>query len=182
MTLIELANKKLAIETIIAQLFIIWAILHLFFLRKKFVAVTDFFGKYGLLFAFLISLGAVASSLFYSQIAGFEPCELCWFQRIFMYPLLILTALALIKKDRKIADYILPLAAIGGVISLYHNYIYYYNGGLNLSCQLGGMVISCTKRYVFEFGYITIPMMALTGFTLIIIFMVFSKLYDRAHQ
>jgi|SRR6185436_3204360 len=182
MTFLSLVNKKLAIEVVLAQLFVVLAIVYFLFLRKKFVRIGEFFGKYGLVFAFLVSLGAIAGSLYYSQIAGFEPCELCWFQRICMYPLVVLLGMALIKKDRKITDYILALSGIGFVISLYHNYIYYYSGGLNLTCQLGGAAVSCVKRYVFELGYVTIPMMALTAFALIIIFMIFCKLYERSHQ
>ena len=90
MTLLEFANKKLAIETIIAQLGILAAIVYVLFLRKQFPKIGAFLGRYGLLFAFLTALGATAGSLFYSNVAGFAPCELCWFQRIFMYPLVII--------------------------------------------------------------------------------------------
>src|SRR5258705_13166689 len=99
MTLVSFVNKKLAIETILAQLFILSAIVYFLFCRKKQDLITKFIGKYGLFFAFLISLVATLGSLFYSQIAGFTPCDLCWFQRIFMYPLVVLLGLALIKKD-----------------------------------------------------------------------------------
>lgn len=182
MTLLFLVNKKLAIETALAQVFIIASLVYLLFLRKKFPAIAGFFGRHGLVFIFLVSLASMAGSLFYSNVAGFSPCDLCWWQRIFMYPLVVLSLTALIKKDRKILDYILPLSVIGFLFSLYHNFIYYGAKGLNVFCDLGTGQVSCVKRYVFELAYITIPMMALTAFALIIIFVVFAKLHERGNQ
>jgi len=177
MSIIELISKKLALETVIAQILILLAIFYFVFFRKKYPAGLQFFSKYGLVFAFLIALIATSGSLFYSQIMGFDPCELCWFQRIFMYPLVVLLGIALFKKDGNITDYALSLSVIGGAISLYHNYMYYSNGGLNALCQLASIdAISCVKRYIFEFGYVTIPLMSLTAFLLIIMFLVFYKI------
>ena len=180
MDLLFIVNKKLAIETVLAQLFIVWALVYLFFLRNKHRTITDFLGKYGIAFAFLISFTATAGSLFYSNVAGYAPCYLCWGQRIFMYPLVIITGLALLKRDRRAVDYILSLAVIGFGISLWHNFIYYYNGGLSVFCDLGAGQVSCVKRYVFELGYVTIPMMALTAFALIITLTIFVKLKDKS--
>lgn len=174
MMLVDLVNKKLAIETVIAQLFVVWAIVHLLFLQKRFPAVNRFFGKYGILLAGIVALVATASSLFYSEVAGFPPCELCWYQRIFMYPLVILLGAAIWKRDSNVTAYALPLAIVGGLVSLYHNYIYYFNTGL-AKCLFSASGVSCVKRYVFEFGYITIPLMALTAFLAIIVLLVFSK-------
>ncbi len=64
-------------------------------------------------------------------------------------------------------------SVIGALFAAYHNYMYYWNSGLDAFCQLGGMQVSCVKRYVFEFGYVTIPMMALTAFALIIMLLIF---------
>ena len=111
---------------------------------------------------------ATGGSLFYSEIAGFDPCKLCWFQRIFMYPLAILLGLALIRKDFKFTFYPFALTLIGAIISLYHNTIYY--GGISIfPCEPFGLGVSCTKVLVMEFGYVTIPLMALTAFLLIIL-------------
>lgn len=181
MTIASFISTKLAIETVVAQAFVILAVLYLLFFHKKNLFIIDFAGKYGIVFAFIIALVATSGSLFYSQIMGFAPCDLCWFQRIFMYPLVVLLGLALIKKDSNITDYALLLASIGFCISLYHNYLYYYNGGLNVFCQLAGNSVSCVKRYIFEFGYITIPMMALTAFAAIIVFLIFYR-FTRLHN
>src|SRR5581483_5756306 len=153
---------------IVSQVFLVVSLLYLFLFKKEQTPFSAFLGRHGMLLAFLVALISTSSSLFYSQIAGFTPCELCWFQRIFMYPEVILLGLALVKKDFHITDYALSLTIIGTLISLYHNYVYYYNQGLNAYCQLGGVQVSCVKRYMLEFGYITIPMMALTGFLLIL--------------
>ena len=180
MTLVSFVNQFLSLGVVISQIGIIALIVYLLFFRSEKFTITEFIGKHGLLFAFLASLTATLGSLFYSQIAGFPPCDLCWFQRIFMYPEVFLLGMALIKKDSRIVGYGLLLAIVGGVVSLYHNYIYYYDEGLNAFCQLGTASVSCVKRYVFEFGYVTIPLMALTVFALVILFLIFYKRYTKS--
>jgi len=175
MDLLSIINIKLAALTIIGQVFITMAILYWVFGRKKYPAMQIFFARYGLLLAFITALAATVSSLFYSEVVGFEPCNLCWFQRIFMYPLVIILGLALFRKDLRAVTYGLVLSGIGFLITLYHNYIYYMNQGLAANCDFGGTSVSCIKRYVFEFGYITIPLMSLTAFALIIIFLLFVR-------
>ncbi len=176
MTIINFFNKTIASGVVLAQIFIFLAVIYLLFFRKKQNIVFEFIGKNGVIFAFGVSLTATLGSLFYSQFAGFKPCNLCWIQRIFMYPEFILLGFALIKKNYNITNYVLSFSFIGWLISIYHNYIYYYNSGLNSYCQLLDKETSCVKRYVFELGYITIPLMSLTAFTLIIIFLILYKL------
>ncbi len=87
-----------------------------------------------------------------------------------MYPQVILLGLGLRRQDKHIIDYALALAGIGMAIALYHTYIYY--GGTTLfPCETFGLGASCTRRYVWEFGYITIPLMSLTSFLLLIFFL-----------
>jgi len=179
---IELINKLFALGVVAGQVAIVAAVLHFIFFRKKPYSLATFISQRGLLLAFIISLVATAGSLFYSQIAGFEPCQLCWFQRIFMYPEVLLLGLALLKKDSSIVDYALSLSIVGGALSLYHNYIYYSNGGLNAICQVLGQGVSCMKRYVFELGYVTIPMMSLTTFLLMIVLLVMHRMYIMGHM
>ncbi|MSU60451.1 MAG: disulfide bond formation protein B [Candidatus Staskawiczbacteria bacterium] len=161
--------------TVLGQICIAASIVYFLFFQNKQNFVIELVKRSGLLLAFLVALVSTAGSLFYSQIAGFAPCELCWLQRIFMYPLVIVLGVALIKKDFHIIDYALTLSVIGFVISAYHNYVYYYNWGLHVACQVLGSSASCVQRYVFEFGYITIPVMALTTFSLTIIFLFLAK-------
>lgn len=174
---IEILNQIFAIFTVASHFFlVIGAVLMFFEKSRSFILNT--IGKRGLLLALCVAIAATALSLFYSEVAGFEPCKLCWFQRIFMYPQIVLLGMALIKKDFKIVDYAMPLAAIGGVIALYHNYIY-YGGASIFPCAAFGAGVSCTIRYVFELGYITIPLMSLTSFLLMIFFLNAQRLHDK---
>lgn len=168
--MLNIVNKILAFLTIASQVFIVFGIIHILFFRKNFKkGPASFFYGNGMKLAFVVALVATLGSLFYSEVAGFEPCKLCWFQRIFMYPPAVLLGLALIKKDYQLTIYPTVLALIGGAISLYHNYEYF--GGVSLiPCPPFGLgTTTCTRVLVLEFGYITIPMMALTAFILIIL-------------
>jgi disulfide bond formation protein DsbB len=125
----------------------------------------------------LISVGAVAGSLFYSEIAGFDPCKLCWLQRIFIYPQAVLFAVALVKNKKDVADYAVPLSAIGGLIAAYHYYIQL--GGLPLITCSATDAGACAQRFVMMFGYITIPMMALSAFALLFVAGLISQKYKK---
>ncbi|MDP3883257.1 MAG: disulfide oxidoreductase [Candidatus Staskawiczbacteria bacterium] len=170
--LTDTVNIILATLVLLSQIFFVLGILYLLFFRKKFPVVLSVFSKNGILFSFIVAMVATLGSLYYSNVAGFNPCDLCWFQRIFMYPEVLLLGLALYKKESKIIDYALSLAVGGWIISAYHNYTFYKV----VSSTFCGIGESCTTRYVIEFGYITIPMMALTGFTLIIALLLTQKL------
>ncbi len=181
MELISTVTLLLSLGTIGAHIFLALTVVWYFLLRDNLWIVGDLIGKRGILLSFGVAVVSMLASLFYSNIAGFAPCELCWFQRIFMYPLVVLLGMALWKKDFKIVEYALPLSMIGFIISLYQNYIYYFNNGLDAYCQAGGAFVSCVKRYVFEFGYISIPIMALTSFALILVFLLFQKRYNKTN-
>nr|WP_283942849.1 disulfide oxidoreductase [Paenibacillus konkukensis] len=129
--------------------------------------------QYGLYMAWAVSLVAVAGSLFLSEVLGFEPCKLCWFQRIFMYPLVIVLGMACYKNDRRLISYVLPLSVIGGFISLYH-YAEQKIPGLAklLPCTVG---VPCNQDYIDWFGIITIPLMALAAFILITVFLLLAR-------
>lgn len=115
---------------------------------------------------FLTSFAAVVGSLSYSNIIGFPPCELCWFQRIFMYPQAIIAFMAVMKKDKSIVSYLLPLSILGTIVAFYHSLVHWGFGTGLLGCTaIGG---DCGKVYVLEYGYITIPFMALSCFIYLI--------------
>ncbi|MBI2515121.1 disulfide bond formation protein B [Candidatus Wolfebacteria bacterium] len=171
-------NQFLGIAAILGQIFLAVGVVYFLLRKKSDDRIINFFAEKAFLISWLISLAAVAASLFYSEIAGFPPCNLCWWQRIFMYPQVALLGMALIKKDFKIIDYSLALALIGALFALYHNYIYY--GGSSLfSCDASGLGVSCTRRYVWEFGYITIPLMSFTAFLLLIFFLAIRKYKNK---
>ncbi|NBC68158.1 disulfide bond formation protein B [Paenibacillus sacheonensis] len=125
-----------------------------------------FFRRYALYLAWVVSIVAVASSLYLSEIMKFIPCNLCWYQRIFMYPIVILLGIACYAQDRGIIRYVLPLSVLGGCISLYH-YLEQQIPALAraLPCTVG---VPCSEDYLDWFGgYVTIPFLALIAFILI---------------
>ena len=122
---------------------------------------------YELWAAFVVSSIATGGSLFFSEIAGFVPCELCWYQRICMYPLSIITLLAAIRGDFRVARYLLPLPIVGAFISVYHILVENAVVGQSTACLVsapGG----CATKWINQFGYVTIPTLALTAFVLLI--------------
>jgi disulfide bond formation protein DsbB len=125
---------------------------------------------YELWAAFVVASIATGGSLFFSEIAHFVPCELCWFQRICMYPLSIVTLLAALRGDYRVARYLLPLPIVGAGVSVYHLLV--ENGVVEqakacLASAPGG----CATKWIDEFGWITIPTLALTAFVLLIGFL-----------
>jgi disulfide bond formation protein DsbB len=109
--------------------------------------------------AWITAVASMVGSLYYGEILGLVPCSLCWYQRILMYPLVLIIGLGIIKKDRHFYDYALPLSAIGSVIAIYQNLLYYnVIQERLLPCTFG---TSCISRYISVFGFIDIPLMAL---------------------
>ena len=105
-------------------------------------------------------------SLFFSYVVGFAPCVLCWYQRIFLFPLVILLAMGLFPFDKSVVKYALPLAIAGWLTALYHNLL--YSGIIPESIQPCSQGVSCTEKYIDLFGFITIPMLSLLSFSTII--------------
>ncbi len=170
MTLVSTINIILSFLVVIGQIIAILIIVALISGQERFL---DFFRKKALLFSFIIVLIAMLGSLFYSEIAGYEPCKLCWFQRIFMYPQLIILGLALWKKDQRIFRYTIVLSIIGTIIAGYH-YLLQIGAAPAIPCSAVGYSISCSKTFVMQFGYITLPMMALTVFVLLVFFSIIA--------
>ena len=128
---------------------------------------------YALWLAFVVASIATGGSLFFSEIAHFVPCELCWYQRICMYPLSITTLLAALFDDPRAARYLLPLPVVGAGVSVYHLLVENGVVGESLTCRIsapGG----CTVKWINEFGYMTIPTLALTAFALVFAFLLLA--------
>lgn len=128
---------------------------------------STFCRRHCLYLALFVSVIAVAGSLYLSEVLHYEPCRLCWFQRIFMYPQLILLGIATYRGDKRIIPYVLPLCLIGGSISLYH-YAEQKIPALSkiLPCTIG---VPCNEDYLNFLGFITVPLLALIAFALIAI-------------
>jgi disulfide bond formation protein DsbB len=116
-------------------------------------------------FIFLISAAGLVGSLYFSEIAKLPPCALCWYQRIFMYPIAFISAVGLFRKDKNSIFYIAPLSIFGMIISLYHNLIYY--SIIPEAIKPCTISVPCTTRQLDLLGFISIPLMTLTAFVLI---------------
>jgi disulfide bond formation protein DsbB len=123
--------------------------------------------------AFLMSLVATLGSLFFSQIMNFIPCSLCWYQRIFMYPLVFLFLINLLFPDDKIFKYSFPLVLIGWSISIYHNLLMYKIIPEDLSPCVQG--VPCSTVYINWLGFITIPLLSFFAYTIILILLIILK-------
>jgi disulfide bond formation protein DsbB len=171
-------NLFLGSGAIALQVFSVVALVLLFIGPKK-NAYLAFIDKHYLTLGFLISLASSLFSLVYSEIIGFIPCYLCWYQRVFTFPLFLIFGAAIWSKDRKIVKYVLPMMAIGFFISVYQNFIYYFGGdSSNLPCDASG--VSCYQRLVDVFGgYISIPMLALSSFLALITIVLVAHFYAK---
>ena len=163
-------------NTIITGLTLLAHILIAIFLLLKSISSFNPFKKYyetlkktirkqGMKLALITSFVATLGSLFYSEIAGFDPCVLCWYQRIFMYVLPIIALTAIYYKDKKAKRYILPISIIGGLTAFYHIIVQLTP---RVTCTLQG--VDCSIISTIGFGYITIPVMSLTAFIMITYF------------
>jgi disulfide bond formation protein DsbB len=137
-----------------------------------------FVHRYSVLLAWIVALAAMLGSLYFSEIMAFEPCKLCWIQRICMYPLVLLLGIASYRNERWIIPYALPLSIIGGCFSAYH----YMEERIPwlatmLPCRIG---IPCNVPYFEWWGFVTIPFMALIAFVLITIILWIGRSQDKA--
>lgn len=175
MTTADIGNFALSSLTVISQiLFIVFLVVYTKERKNKSGKTFQFFAKNGLKFAFLISLFALFGSLFYSDILGYNPCKFCWYERIFMYPQVILLGLALWRKENFIIPYSLTFTILGALLALNH-YILQLTGVSIFPCSAVGQSVTCNKLFVLKFGYITIPLMAFSAFALMTISLLFAK-------
>jgi disulfide bond formation protein DsbB len=126
-----------------------------------------------LYFAWLVAVIATLGSLYFSEIRLFQPCVLCWYQRIAMYPLSLFLGIAAFTNDIKITKYVLPISVIGGLISLYHYLLEKVPGFTTIKpCSQG---VPCDVAWINWFGFITIPFLALTAFVMITVFLIIGR-------
>ncbi len=123
--------------------------------------------------AWIIALIATVGSLFLSEVMDLPPCVLCWYQRIAMYPLVVIIGSGIIMRDRQVKFYALPFCLIGLAISIYHNLLYYGIISESLTpCTAG---VPCTSKQLELFGFITIPLMSLATFIVLTLCLLFYK-------
>jgi len=120
----------------------------------------------------IVSISALGS-LFFSEIMNFAPCVLCWYQRICLFPMVLLFSIGLFSFDGSVVKYTLPLALVGWAIAFYHNLL--YSGIIPESIQPCSQGVSCTEDYINLFGIFTIPMLSLVAFSTIVILLFILK-------
>ncbi len=177
---IHYLNVFLGLGAVLLQVLSVIALFLLFFSSKK-NKFLDYIDKHFLVLSFLISLFASVFPLVYSEIIGFLPCVLCWWQRVFLFPTLFLFGVALFDKDRKVIRYAAPLLSVGFLISLFHNFGYYFGENSSAPCDASG--VSCYQHLVSEFGgYISIPMLALTAFFALLTLLAVAHFYEKGER
>ena len=130
--------------------------------------LRDALGDLSLWLAWLVALTTTVGSLYYSIGAHYLPCELCWYQRICMYPLSVILLVGAVLRDRRVWWYALPPALIGTAIAIYHTQLQAFPEQKTF-CDLNN---PCTNRFVWEFGFVSLPLMDLVAFVFIITMLV----------
>ncbi len=151
---IEILNFTLALGGIALLCF---AVILLFDLYSKNRSLEKLVSSYGLLIAFFVTVGSSIMTLIYSEIFGFVPCGLCWLQRVCLYPQTVILGLAIYAKDKTAAKYGIALSIPGIIVSIYQHYL--QMGGAELvTCPISSA--DCAERILFEFGFMTFPLMS----------------------
>jgi disulfide bond formation protein DsbB len=168
-----LALLALSAEVVVVAAIPLW-VLARWSQRIRMVAATsaDAVSGAALPLAFVVAAISMAGSLYFSEVAHFTPCRLCWYQRICMYPLALLLGVAAWRREYNIRIYGALLAAIGVVISSYHVLVEHYP---SLESNVCDPTNPCTLIWVKRLGYLTIPTMALSGFALILTLLALAR-------
>jgi disulfide bond formation protein DsbB len=132
--------------------------------RSWYEAIGAIIGPGAIGMAFVVAALATVGSLYFSEIAHFEPCRLCWYQRIAMYPLVVILGIAAVRRDDGVSIYARALAGIGVIISTYHLALEWIPSLDTGACGAGP---SCSIVWFREFGFVSLPLLALAAFLLI---------------
>ncbi|MBH0165611.1 disulfide bond formation protein B [Fictibacillus sp. 7GRE50] len=130
-------------------------------------------GNKPLLIAWIASIVSMVGSLFFSEVMKFVPCNFCWYQRILMYPLVILLGVAFYQQDHNVTRYVLPLSIMGIIVSGYHYALQKIPALKAFEVCTSG--VPCSGQYINWLGFITIPLLAFVGFTTITICMLWMR-------
>lgn len=138
---------------------------------KRYIPFLDTISKYIFPLGFLVSFTGMSLSLVYSMIFGMVPCELCWVQRIFMYPLVFMFAYAWWKRDRAVLPYAFILSFVGLIVATYHHAL---QMGYNIykPCSTAPFAADCSKPSFIEFGFVSFPFMAIVLFSFLIVLII----------
>ncbi len=119
------------------------------------------------------ALTSTLGSLYFSEFLYFTPCILCWYQRIAMYPLTVIILVGILRKDKNLPFYVLPLSIFGLLVSIYQNFLYFQLIPERISpCTVG---VSCITKYISLLGFIDIPLLSFFAFLLITVCMLIYR-------
>lgn len=139
--------------------------------------INNYIKKYALYAVLGISLFGSLVSVYFSLILGWAPCVLCWYQRILLFPIVLISLIGILIKDTNAHKYLLSFSFLGVLVALFHNLLYW---GIvpesAVPCKNG---VSCTVDYIELFGFISIPLMSLAAFVLIFLILLAYKKYEN---
>ena len=123
--------------------------------------------------SFIVASIATLGSLFFSEVMEFIPCSMCWYQRIFMYPLVIIFLVNMLYPDDKIVKYAMPIVIVGWVFSVYHNLLMFKIIPESIVPCVQG--VPCSTEYINWLGFITIPFLSLVSYSIILVLLLIIK-------
>jgi len=126
-----------------------------------------------LFLCWLLAGTSTTISIFFSSVLEYAPCVLCWYQRICLFPLVLILAAGLFPFDKSVVKYALPLAIAGGLTAFYHTLL--YGGFIPASIQPCSQGVSCTEKYIELFGFVSIPMLSFLAFATLITLLLILK-------
>jgi len=174
-TMVDFIFLAIPYLVLVSHLLLVLIVLAILFRNSWGKSLINFLAINSIVIVFAISASVILGSLYYSQILGFEPCILCWWQRVFLFPLPVILATALWKGKKDVFTYIVPLVALAGLVAFYQAYANLGGFSFTSCTAVGG---ACSKIYVKEFGYITIPIMSLTVSVYILVLAWINKTYS----
>jgi disulfide bond formation protein DsbB len=134
--------------------------------------IISAFAPWALPLAAAVTTTCALGSLYFSEIVNYKPCLMCWYQRTMMYPLAVILIVAALTQDKRVWRYATPLAAIGITISTYHWFLERFP---NLDAGVCDIEVPCEFVWFENFGFVTLPFMAFTGFLAVLVFTTLPK-------
>lgn len=132
--------------------------------RRSLAELRSVAGQYGVRLAFAVAATCMLGSLYFSEVANYVPCTMCWYQRIAMYPVAILLGVALVRRQRAVRSFVVPLVVVGLPISIYHYFVEWFP---DLESGVCSASLPCSIVWFRRAGFVSLPYMAASGFALV---------------
>lgn len=173
-------NHYLSLGAIIGTVVLVAWALYLAFLTytKKTSVCAQTISRYILPLGFAVTFGGMVMSLYYSEVLHIIACDLCWYQRIFMYSQVFIFGFAWYKNDRNILPYAAILSVVGFAIAIYHHMLQ-IGFDLYKPCSTAPFAVSCSKPTFVEFGFVTFPFFAVVLFGMILLLLITNKYFAK---